>query len=79
MKRKKTPVRPAPPPIEHAIRITQAAADRSSLPQMPYASFVAGFGWCVDSTCHKFPSNADHVYPVSVLPANYCRPAISLW
>ena len=81
MKRKsrKRAIPPPPPPaIDIAINHVQAAADRTYLPQIPYAQFVEGFGWCLDSTTYRAPEDA-YIYPVSVLPASYCRTSISLW
>ena len=61
------------PELLEAMRITQFAADSSMLPQQPYAGWVDGFGWFIDSVAvgGTFPSNATHIYDVMVLPAGY--------
>lgn len=70
------------PSMETAIERVSAAADSSMLPQYPYAQYVAGFGWVMDSTCSEgrfsasfndLPSGLKTIYPVAVLPKEYFR------
>ncbi len=75
MKAKKQNV-PAVPSIEFAMDRVQAAADRSMLPQLPYADFVPGFGWVIDSVCNEgyMPTGGDrliHQYQVMVVPSRF--------
>ena len=64
---------PAVPSIECAMDAVQENANRSMLPQVPYANFVPGFGWVLDSVCDggRFPLNAKHIYEVAVLPRGF--------
>ena len=61
------------PEIAEAMRQVQFAANSSMLPQQPYAGWVDGYGWFIDSvaTGGEFPSNATHIYQVTVLPERY--------
>ncbi len=67
---------PQVPSIEQAMARVQDAADRSMLPQLPYADFVPGIGWVIDSSCNEayIPVGGDrliHQYPVMVVPARF--------
>ncbi len=75
-RKNKTQKIPAAPAIEFAMDRVQDAADRSMLPQLPYADFVPGFGWVIDSVCNEgyIPVGGDriiHQYPVMVVPNRF--------
>jgi len=72
----KKQVIPAVPSLAMAMEHVQSAADRSMLPQLPYADFVPGIGWVIDSCCNEayIPVGGDrliHQYPVMVVPAGF--------
>lgn len=83
MRRKSKETIPPPPSINEAMESVQGAADRSMLPQFPYAEWYPGLGWFVSSRCtddfRNVPVETSVIYPVAVLPTNYYRPSIPLW
>jgi hypothetical protein len=82
-KRRRVPIIPPPPTLEEAMVSVQTAADRSMLPQYPYAEHLPGVGWWVGSACTDTRIGLDEAstvfYPVAVLPSEYFRPATPLW
>jgi hypothetical protein len=73
MEKNKKAKTPAVPSLDKAMECIQANADRSMLPQIPYADLVDGYGWVIDSVCcgSQFPSNAKHFYEVAVIPKGF--------
>lgn len=55
-----------------SIRV-QENANKSMLPQRPYATHAPGFGWVIDSVCSTFAdyNQVPGIYPVTVLPERY--------
>lgn len=51
-------------------------ANESCLPQRPYARYLDGFGWIVDSVTelsaqYDAPPEHGEFYPVTILPSSY--------
>ena len=64
---------PPMPPMEVALTAVRGIANETMLPQSPYAVFIAGYGWVIDSICSIgaiLPLDAKS-YNVSVLPERY--------
>lgn len=81
MRRRNQPKMPPPPSIDRAIDAVMPDAERSLLPLRPYARYISGIGWIVESitemtvTYNGHPSFEEPMarYDVTVMPMAYYR------